>query len=115
MRLTAGVAWRLQVVIGWHVVAAFQQDDADAEREAEIKAGLKAARAARCVVRGGLRARACLHARTSVADRLWKCALAQGDFACFEKGLIALVSVSLSSAYTLATFDFLPPPPPKIE
>ena len=57
VQLTAVVGWRLQVVIGCHVVAAFRQDDADAAREAEIKAELKAARAARYVVRAGLSAR----------------------------------------------------------
>ena len=63
VRLTAVVGWiYYQVVIGCHVVAAFRQDDADAAREAEIKAELKAARAARCVVRSGLRARVCLYA-----------------------------------------------------
>jgi hypothetical protein len=98
VQLTAVVGWGLQVVIGCHVVAAFRQDDADAAREAEIKAELKAARAARYVVRAGLCARECLHARPCVADRLWTCALTQGEFACFEKGLIASPRLCPSSA-----------------
>jgi hypothetical protein len=60
-----------QFVIVWHVVAAFQQDAADAAREAEIKAELKAARAARCAARF-VRACVCV----SVCLRVCVCARA---------------------------------------